>query len=207
MILFIIKDETVDLRNKTYRDLSIEFPEIKTAFENYILDIVYIKTNEQDRIEELFLRLNEGVPLNNAEKRNAINTELIRKLKGITLCDVFFQDRLPFENKRFEFEDLMLKLVYFEWNNNFISFTKRNLDNFVDNHRGIDRLLESTINSVERTISLLNDVFETKDNLLKSKSNIPIYYWFIRNTQDVDLHNHSRFLISFNELRKHGRKP
>src|SRR5581483_2006055 len=66
-----------------YRQLTREYPAIATRLTQAVLDIVVIETSDEEIIEELFSRLNEAVPLNAPEKRNALRgamPPIIRRL-------------------------------------------------------------------------------------------------------------------------------
>jgi uncharacterized protein with ParB-like and HNH nuclease domain len=65
------KNKSINLEGLTYAELSQKFPEIKSDFDATRLDVIGIQTPEIEQIEEMFSRLNEAVPLNAAEKRNA----------------------------------------------------------------------------------------------------------------------------------------
>ena len=64
-------DPKVNAANMTYADLSNKYPSLKISFDSRTLPIITIQTEDTDLIEEMFSRLNEAVPLNAAEKRNA----------------------------------------------------------------------------------------------------------------------------------------
>jgi 5-methylcytosine-specific restriction endonuclease McrA len=64
-----IKKENCAWAKRRYRDLS---PEDKERFDNTILTIVKIKTDNEEEVMDLFIRLQAGSPLNAQEKRDAL---------------------------------------------------------------------------------------------------------------------------------------
>jgi hypothetical protein len=78
-----LPDPSLDLSNLTYEELAKSFPQVKALFDNYPLAIMVVRTDDVELIEDMFSRLNEAMPLNAAEKRNAFGgplPPLIRKL-------------------------------------------------------------------------------------------------------------------------------
>lgn len=200
-----LNNPEIDLKGKSYNYLAQYYPEIKAIFDNYVLDIVFVKTDEQERLEELFLRLNEGEPLNNAEKRNAIGGHLIRKLVTIVNENEFFLEKVKFNNNRYEHQDILAKLLLLEKDNGFTSFTKKSLDNLIHENKELNKNTEAIIEEVLLGLSLMNEIFVDKDPLLRTKSVVPLYYWFIKSwkTQKDVLRD---FLDQFESLRKENRK-
>jgi hypothetical protein len=168
-----------NLRGLKFSQIAMQYSSIASIIENYILDIVYVITNEEDKLEELFLRLNGGSALTNAEKRNAIGGFLNREIREIVGTHAFFLAKLRFKNPRYQYQDLLTKLLFIEENNGLFSMTNTALDKFVRDRLNrsveIDSLFERTIAALD----LFNNIFEDKDILLKGKGIIPVYYFFI----------------------------
>jgi Protein of unknown function DUF262 len=71
------RDPDTDLASLSYDDIAKRFPKIKVKFDSFVLPVVTvaIEGDDLDLIEDMFSRLNEAVPLNAAEKRNALLAE------------------------------------------------------------------------------------------------------------------------------------
>jgi hypothetical protein len=197
----------IDLSNLTFSDLTINHPNVASIIEEYILDIVYIITDDEDRLEELFLRLNGGYALTNAEKRNAIGGDLNREIRTIVESHPFFVNKIRFKNPRYQHQDLLTRLLLIEKNEALVSLTNIALDQFVR-----DRRIESheTNNLVAKTISELDKfvvAFGDKDVLLRGKGVIPVYYYFISRHNPI-LDSFREFILQFENLRADNRsKP
>jgi len=201
-----IKDSSINLKGFTYQKLEDEYPKIAFDFNNYIFDFVFIETDERDRIEELFLRLNEGVPLNNAERRKSYGGFLVNySLHEIEILS-FFNSKISFENKRLEHFDLYTKLILIESESDLKSFTKSNLDKIIKDNRTENNQILDSITDLNRNLQSTTDLFSDKDELLKSKSSIPLYYLFLFKQEDSDFSNRIYFLKEFDKLRKVNRK-
>jgi hypothetical protein len=66
-----LRDSTIKAAGLGYSQLAEKYPQLKSRFDATPIDIVTIRTNDIDLIEDMFSRLNEAVPLNAPEKRNA----------------------------------------------------------------------------------------------------------------------------------------
>ncbi len=199
------KNPDLDLKNRSYEDLAYEFPDVKFDFDSFELDIVYVITDEIERIEELFYRLNEGKPLNSAEKRNRIVGYLNNQIRRIIESNEFFLDRFIYTNKRLQYSDTCLKLILTEFENELVTFSQKTLDEFVKTNRQENKRLKEAINNVENNLNKLNAIFQSNDYLLKSRSLIPVYYYFITRL-DTSTDKTRPFLDRFNTIRKENRE-
>ena len=199
------KNPNLNLKNCYYKDLAYQHPDVKYDFDSFELDIVYVITDEIERIEELFYRLNEGKPLNSAEKRNRIVGYLNTQIRRIIASNDFFLNRFIYTNKRLQYADTCLKLIITEYQNGFVTFSQNTLDDFVKANRLESHRLSEAIRNVEENLNKLNSIFESNDPLLKSRSLIPVYYYFI--SRFVTTTNNTRpFLDRFNSIRKENRE-
>ena len=182
----------------------------KELFKATNLDVVMIQNADEDDIEELFSRLNNGEPLNAAEKRNAIGGEMNSFIREIANHD-FFKDYLPFVNKRYNYFELAIRLIqieHYSLNGNGIpNSPKKELDRLVKNNKILDPSLKKKLEtSLSNKLNILKKTFSKKDTLLKKQSVIPLYYIFISEISTKytspniysDIHN---FLESFQLLR------
>ncbi len=93
-----------------------ELPEsIKDSIDDYQLNITYLKNWSEDQIEDMFLRLQDGSPLNAAEKRRAISGTFRDVVKELSQND-FFNYRVGFNNDRYGFEDAVAKALHLMFN-------------------------------------------------------------------------------------------
>lgn len=90
--------------SKLHTDLQMMLP-------NAQLDIVEMNSAyTDDDIEEIFLRLQNGTPLNAPEKRRAIRGTMRDVVAGLAKHKVF--DLAAFANKRYAYEDAVAKLLH-----------------------------------------------------------------------------------------------
>lgn len=188
------------LNNLKFSQIAAEHSYIAATIENFILDIVYIVTDEEDKLEELFLRLNGGYALTNAEKRNAIGGYLNKTIREIVEHHNFFLNKLRFKNPRYQYQDLLTRLLFIEENNDLLSLTNTALDNFVRERATQNGAINDLFARTTTALNTFCDIFNDKDILLKGKGIIPVYYFFI--TQHKPIQNRTRpFLEQFENIR------
>lgn len=194
--------ETNDsLDNYSFDRISLDFPKTAKKILDYILDIVFIVTDEDDRLEEMFLRLNGGVALTNAEKRNAISSYFNIQIRNIITSHLFFQQKIRFKNPRFQHNDLLTKLLFIEHNNILCNLGNRELDDFI---RAFSQENQESTTIIEKTLKVLDkfvEVFENQDMLLRGKGIIPVYYQFLKENYSSASTLLTEFLKAFESIR------
>src|SRR5258708_6358863 len=78
-----LRDDSVKAGGLDYPTLAAKYPQIKARLDATPLDIVTIRTNDIELIEDMFSRLNEAVPLNAPEKRGALGGPLPPVIKKL----------------------------------------------------------------------------------------------------------------------------
>lgn len=93
-----------------YKDLP---DEISDAFDDFELHIEEIEDASDRELEDLFLRLQFGAPLNTPEKLNAVGGELRDFCKWITEQS-FFSKKISLIDTRFAHFDIAIKWIFVE---------------------------------------------------------------------------------------------
>jgi hypothetical protein len=164
----------------------------KELFKAMNLDFVVIDESPDvaDVIEDLFGRLNGGVPLNVTEKRHAL-PGVMSKFVTKTTQHVFFTQHLPIPNTRYKHEDIAIKLIKMailiaQDARPICAFPPSSLDKIVKDGKNISEIQLSTIEkNVKAILAGLCKVFDQKDPLLATHSLIPGYVAFL---QDILKH-------------------
>ena len=129
-----IADPDLHIGGLTYAELAREYPDLKTRFDGFVLPIISILTEDTELIEDMFSRLNEAVPLNAAEKRNALGGAVPPAIRHLAKHK-FFVNKLPFDNRRYRHFDLATKFLYLAERKQLTDTKKVYLDEFVKAHR------------------------------------------------------------------------
>jgi hypothetical protein len=181
------KDDTIQAGGMTYEDLSSNYPKLKIMFDSFSLPIILVETDDTELIDDMFARLNEAVPLNAAEKRNAMGGPMVKAIKEVS-AHVFFKNKVRFSNKRYQHREVSAHLLYLEDaltnQNKYLDTKKPYLDAMVKKYKS-DRTLSAPDirNKVVDILVHMNNIFVDNDSLLASQSTIPIYYLFFRDMQ------------------------
>lgn len=171
-----LQGDDIDLSKLTYRELASKFPDIKQDFDSFTLDVITIDTDDVELIEDLFSRLNEAMPLNAAEKRNARPGPLPELVREISLHR-FFTEKLPFGNSRYRHFDIIAKMLLMASRETVADTKKTYLDNFFENYASSARdEVEYLRVAVLNVLDYMSDVFTDDDPLLRSVGMISIYF-------------------------------
>lgn len=176
-----LPDPSLDLSNLTYEELAKSFPQVKALFDNYPLAIMVVRTDDVELIEDMFSRLNEAMPLNAAEKRNAFGGPLPPLIRKLALHP-FFKSKLPFANNRYRHFDLACKFLYLCHTKSPADTKKVKLDDFVKDFQvSKDAPSAKKLDAeVKKIASRMNRVFTAKDRLLKNIGTLVAYFLIFR---------------------------
>lgn len=148
------------------------------------LSVVLIQNATVEDIEALFSRLNNGEPLNAAEKRNARGGDMARLVREVARHP-FFTQRLRFGNGRYQHLDVATRLLLIEHaqpdGGPVPDLKGKALDRFVAANRTLDPAERADLlDRIERRLAFLCEVFTPSDPLLSSQGHVPLYYLFAR---------------------------
>ena len=132
----------------------------------------------------MFSRLNEAVPLNAPEKRNAFAGPLppvIRSVAG----HKFFGKKIPFPNSRYRYYDLAAKFLLLERHESLVDTKKVYLDRFVKQWSNVPKL-EELQKQTREILNAMDRVFTEKDHLLRSVGSVVLYYFLFRTALQED---------------------
>jgi hypothetical protein len=175
-------------------------PAWREVLERTYLSVVLIQNATEEDIEELFSRLNNGEPLNAAEKRNARGGDMAGLIRELAKRP-FFTERLRFSNARYHHLDLAARLLLIEQSLGggeaaeaalaveaagaagaaLPDLRSRALDRFVEaNRRLADGDRAGLLGRTERVLTFMERAFTGADPLLATQSTPPLYYLFAR---------------------------
>lgn len=205
------RDPELTLAGLSYEDIAKEHPRIKIKIDSFVLPVVAVDTDDEDLIEDMFSRLNEAVPLNAAEKRNAIGGNMVQAIRDLS-NHKFFLQCVKFGNKRYQHRETSARFLLLEENlskNHKLLDTKKvYLDALARNyHSGYQSEVEELLNQCFSTLSIMSDTFTNKDELLRGQGNMVIFYLLFRcaiKTDEVYKITRRKFL-DFNKKLKANR--
>lgn len=198
-------DPQVKLAGLGYPDIVRLYPKVADAFNTWPLSVVHVITDEDEKIDELFVRLNRSKPLTGAEIRNAMSgpvTEINRFLANHEV----FKSLISFTTKRAQDKNAAAKLLLFEYTGRPVETKKGSLDKFNAQAKRERTKLELASRRVVDTLDRISEIFLPRDPLLRSAGVFPVYYWLVRES-DVKQDPYVReFLNAFERSRKENRE-
>lgn len=194
------------LAGLSYDDLSKEHPKIKINFDSFVLPIVGVQTDDLDLIEDMFSRLNEAVPLNSAEKRNAFGGYMVKAIRDISQHELFTK-KVRFNNRRFQHYEIAARLILVEIsqieNNKLIDTKKVYLDAMAKNYRteNTDRV-EDVKMKVSSVLNLMNNVYVEQDILLRAQGSMVVNYLLFKWANEKGISITRSTLLNFDNMVK-----
>lgn len=178
------KDTSINLAGLTYDDIAQDHPRIKIKFDSFVLPVVSISTDDEELIDDMFSRLNEAVPLNAAEKRNAIGGELVSAIRDISEHKLF-KEHVAFSNKRYQHREASARFLLLEQSidtsQKIVDTKKVYLDSLARNYqKGKKNLVSKYKTSVKGVLNEMSSVFSPNDPLLRAQGNMTVYYLLFR---------------------------
>lgn len=199
-----LADTSVNAKGLTYSDLAIEYPKIKVRFDSYLLPVILVETEDIDLIEDMFSRLNEAVPLNAAEKRNALGGPMASAIRELALHN-FFTQKVRFNNNRYQHREVSARILFLEHilatTGKLADTKKPYLDKMVIDYRDPDNDVDPLLNTTRSVLNEMSNVFGNGDELLRSQSSITVYYLTFKKAIEKNLlaNVNRRGIISFYE--------
>lgn len=153
-----------NLSGKYHTELPIEAVQ---RLDGYQLQISIISDATDEEIRQLFLRLQEGVSLNSAEKRNAVGGKMRDFIHEIATTYPLF-DRLSIKTARFERQDYLSHVVQLELAGGSHDVKAADLMRMYANHDEFDES-SKVANKVKRVLKFMEKVFPNEETGLGYK--------------------------------------
>lgn len=201
-------DRALELGRLGYRDLKANHPAVASRFENFNITVMTVITDEEGKINELFVRLNRNKTLTGPEIRNAMRGPVPAMLRRIAE-DEFFTNRASFATQRGQALDVAAKFLIVEFRGEIAETKRINLDRMVEDGFRADADVVAFERATDRVLAVLRSMDEIvleKDWLLSRQGPLVPYYWIVRSLSS-DLHSYVRpFLLAFDEAIKQNRQ-
>lgn len=182
------RDPEIKLAGLSYEDIAKEYPRLRIQFDSFVLPIVGVSTDDEDLIEDMFSRLNEAVPLNAAEKRNALGGAAVGAIRDIAKHNIFLS-KVKFKNNRYQHLEIAGRLLMTENSlqigGKLIDTKKAYLDNFVKKNRISEDEILKDRNSVIGILDEMSKVFADSDELLRAQGNMVLYFLIFKKADEL----------------------
>jgi hypothetical protein len=135
-------DPDLVLGGLSYQDLIESYPKIARKIGNYNLSVMSVITDDEQKINELFLRLNASKPLVGAEIRNAMQGEVPQLIRSLAAHPFWLKTR--FSKTRGQDLNTAAKLLLLEHAGTFVDTKKRQIDELVIRANEVEALSRHT---------------------------------------------------------------
>jgi len=156
--------ETPIAKGKYYSQLNADQ---QSKLEEKGLTIMILEKASIDEIREMFLRLQNGTPLNSQQKRDAMGSSIGRAVRDLTDLP-FFTKAVPFENNYSAHRLVASQMLHLEIKGKLFSCTSRQLDKLYEHYRktSVDSAI---LIKAKKVITLLGKIFpERNPNINRS---------------------------------------
>jgi hypothetical protein len=197
------KDPSLKLGGLSYRDLGVKHPRIAGIFDNFNPTVMSVITDEESKINELFVRLNTSTPLSGSEIRNALPGPLPELARNLAK-HAFFKEKISFSLSRGQDLDLAFKLLLIEHRGELVDTKRIHLDSLVLQFVQAESNVSEIERAAARVVAVLDQmarVFEDKDHLLRTQGPATVYYWLVRNAPPQHKSSIRKFLVHFEKER------
>lgn len=201
------EDPSLRLDGLTYKDLKSNYPEVSAKFENFNLAIMTVITDEEGKINELFVRLNRNKSLTGAEIRNAMPGVVPGLIRALAEHE-FFKSRIRFATARSQDKNAAGKLLLVEFRGGLTDTKKQQIDGLVEDALRADAEEDDFERAAERVRAGLDrmcEAFVPRDPLLSSQGPVTLYYWLLRRASDGQLPAFRNLLVEFERARQANR--
>jgi hypothetical protein len=170
------ENEDFKAAGMTFPQIQEQYPRLLIRFHARSLSVMVVTADDLDFIEDMFSRLNEAVPLNAAEKRNALGGPIPKIIKEIA-GHPFFTEKVPFPSTRYRHYDVAAKLLVEQNAKGVVDTKKARLDYFVIENKNKEKedfagLEKATKGVLDRMAKIFTD----DDPLLRSSGMVVVYY-------------------------------
>lgn len=132
--------------------------ELHDKFMAYALSIVEVSKAEDYEVEDMFLRLQNGIPLNSAEKRNAISGTVRDFVHDVAETNKLMTVSVPFKNSRYSHDELVAQMLLIELHGGPTSVRHTQLKALYEKSKGFRKASPQT-KQLKKVMNFLHKAF------------------------------------------------
>jgi uncharacterized protein with ParB-like and HNH nuclease domain len=133
--IHLLEHPSISLDGVYYTDLHLNHPQLGIDFDNYTLTIMSIITDNYTIFNQMFVRLNSGLPLKGAEIRKGAQTAISEAVNIIAKHPLFSDPKsgINHKSKNPSVDNESAKILYLAFMGDYADTKKSDLDEFVFN--------------------------------------------------------------------------
>ena len=174
--------DTPMAKGKFYSQLNADQ---QTKFEESSLTIMILEKATIEEIRDMFLRLQNGTPLNAQQKRDAMGSN-IGKLARELASFHFFTKSVDFSNSGSDYHRVASQMIHLEIKDKIISCTSKQLDKLYSIYTKV-QIDPSVVSKVKKVLTILGDVFPAKNPHLNRSYALGLYWVISRILETYNL--------------------
>ncbi len=175
-----------EVANKKFDELD---DETQLNFLNVNLDVVVLTHWSENDEKEMFSRLQEGTPLNAAEKRRSYPGEVPLKIQELRTHDIFSNSNIfGFKDKRFAYEDGCSKIFHQFYKQAISSIRPDDIKKSYKENQNPSTELDRIMSDIKRSMDLTFSALKDREIKLKKYTliRIPFLMNHIRNLYNIN---------------------
>ena len=173
------ENKQLDISGMYYENIASEYPLIAGSFLRFKLDFTVIDSDNIDRINNMFIRINKGVKVNPAEKRNAYGGKLIDYIAESCEKSKFFTETLTIKDERKAYQELYLKMFVLEQEGGVVTLGEKNINTILERHKDCMNDEIRVIDNIYKSLDIISSLFGASEKVFR-KNNVILYYWFLK---------------------------
>jgi hypothetical protein len=175
----LLEEYSPEFGGMYYQDL----PEIiKDAIDLYQLQITVIDEATDQEIRDMFCRLQNGTPLNSAEKRNAIPSRIRDFIADLVGNHPVYR-AYRWKNRRFSYEQMTAQCLLLELTGAIVDVKSQNLDKMYHREANFNTS-GAVVSKMRRVLNYLEKAFREPTPEFKGRAQFVSLYWLVSQTID-----------------------
>ncbi len=169
-------------KGKSFANLN---PGQKIKFEQTPLTVMVLENAKIDEIRDMFLRLQNGTPLNAQQKRDATGSSIIKEIRKLVTSH-FFTESVYFTNDGSAYNLVLAQIINMEYKEKIISCTSRQLDKLYEQFKNIS-ISDTIITKVNQIVKMLGEIFKKKCPHLNRSYALSLYWAISKIIENYDI--------------------
>ena len=159
------------IAGKFYSDLPEDLVDHLDAYE---LSIVTVEEAEDQEVEDMFLRLQNGTPLNSAEKRNAISGSIRDFIQDTANESKLMNISVPFRNTRYSYDEVAAQMLAIEMHGGPTNVRAAQLKSLYQDNKTFNKNSQ-VAKKLKRVMNFLNRAYPQKSPELTKVNLLSLY--------------------------------
>ncbi len=172
-------DDTPMAKGKLYSHLNADQ---QTKFEESFLTIMVLENATIEEIRDMFLRLQNGTPLNAQQKRDAMGSNIGKLARELSNFH-FFTTSVYFNNSGSDYHRVASQIIHLEIKDKIISCTSRQLDKLYSAYKNV-QIEPLVVSKVKKVLAMLGEIFPVQNPHLNRSYTLSLY-WIVSRILDT----------------------